>query len=263
VTTTQAGTPPDTRTLAERFAAHAGVEAPPGMVLGWRVCHRDLRSRNGYRWPWPGGRATDPRKGVDRRKTTAPHNACPSDTLGGVCIAKTFGGAASGGIPAGTILVTAHHPKDVLGEDPDKLRVKRALVLDVVDLVSALGGADLGGANLRYADLRYANLGGADLGGANLGCADLGYADLGGANLRYADLGGANLGYADLRCANLGCADLRCADLGGADLRYADLGGADLRYADLRCADLRYADATQLTLWPAGFDPAAAGVVVL
>jgi hypothetical protein len=212
----------DTRTLAERFAAHAGVEAPPGMVLGWRVCHRDLRSRNGYRWPWPGGWATDPRKGVDRRKTTAPHNACPSGTLGGVCIAKTFGGAASGGIPAGTILVTAHFPKDVLGEEPDKLRVERALVLDVVDLASAIRGADL----------------------------------------RDANLGGAYLGGADLRDADLRDADLRDANLGGANLRGANLGGADLRGADLRGAYLGDARATQLTLWPTGFDPAAAGVVV-
>jgi PPE-repeat protein len=233
----------DTRTLAERFAAHAGVEAPDGMVLGWRTCHRDLRSRDGYRWPWPGGWATDTRKGVDLKKTTAPHNACPSDTLGGVCIAKTFGGAASGGIPAGTILVTAHFPKDVLGEESDKLRVKRALVLDVVDLVSALRGAYLGGANL----------GGANLGGANLGGANLGDANLRGANLGDANLGGANLGDANLGGAYLGDANLRGAYLGGANLRGAYLGGANLRGA-------KY---SQGTLWPAGFDPGKAGAVLL
>jgi uncharacterized protein YjbI with pentapeptide repeats len=222
----------DARTLAERFAAHAGVEAPEGMVLGWRTCHRDLRSRDGYRWPWPGGWAKDTRKGVDLRKATAPHNACPNATLGGVCIAKTFAGAATGSIPVGTILVTAHFPKDVLGEETDKLRVKRALVLDVVDLISAIRGANLRGANL----------GGADLGGANLGGAYLGGADLGGADLRGADLRGANLG--------------------GANLGGADLGGANLRGADLRGADLRGAYASASTIWPLGFVPSEHGAFI-
>jgi hypothetical protein len=222
----------DARTLAERFAAHAGVEAPEGMVLGWRTCHRDLRSRDGYRWPWPGGWAKDTRKGVDLRKATAPHNACPNATLGGVCIAKTFAGAASGSIPVGTILVTAHFPKDVLGEETDKLRVKRALVLDVVDLISAINGADLRGADLRGAYLRGANLNGADLRGAYL------------------------------RGANLNGADLRGADLRGADLGGAYLGGAYLGGANLRGADLRGANASLLTIWPVGFVPSEHGVFI-
>jgi hypothetical protein len=242
----------DTRTLAECFAAHAGVEAPEGMVLGWRTCHRDLRSRDGYRWPWPGGWATDTRKGVDLKKGSAPHSACPSATLGGVCIAKTFAGAASGSIPVGTILVTAHFPKDVLGEEPDKLRVKRALVLDVVDLISVIKAAYLRGANLRDAYLRGANLGGANLGGANLG----------GANLRDANLRDANLRDANLRDANLRDAYLRGANLGGANLRDANLGGANLGGANLGGANLRDAYASPSTVWPSGFVPSEHGVFI-
>jgi hypothetical protein len=252
--TTPAVPQPATRSLAERFAAHAGIEAPEGMILGWRTVHPDLRSNYGYRWTFPGGWATDPREGVDLAPSTAPNEPCPHEPcsrypsgLGGVCIAVTARGAASGSIPMRTVLLTAHHPADVLGASPDKLRVARALVLDVVDVSAAARGADLGGADLGGADLRYA-----DLGGADLRYADLGGADLGGADLRYADLGGADLGGADL-----GGADLRYADLGGADLRGADLGGADLRGANLRGSA-----GSQLTLWPNGFDHVKAGVMI-
>jgi hypothetical protein len=47
-----------------------------------------------------------------------------------------------------------------------------------------------------------------------------------------------------------------------ADLRLADLRGTDLSTADLLQARLTGAVASERTRWPAGFDHAAAGVVV-
>jgi hypothetical protein len=160
----------------------------------------------------------------------------------------------------------------------------RGADLDGADLRSAnLRGADLDGADLDGADLRGANLDSADLDGADLSGADLDGADLRSANLRGADLGsanlrGANLDSANLRGANLDSANLRDADLGsanlsGANLRSANLSGADLSSADLRSAnlsgadlssaDLRSATACNHTSWPSGFDPKAAGVIVV
>ena len=47
----------------------------------------------------------------------------------------------------------------------------------------------------------------------------------------------------------------------GADLRSADLRGCDLTDADLREARLEGALASDLTIWPTGFDTRTAGVV--
>ncbi len=206
--------------------------------IGYRTVHADLRSRDGFRYPWPGGWAEAP-------GPILPHkDSCPQAAGDGLCVAKTPYGAGLGGIPLRTLLVVAFTADDVLGEAPEKLRVARMYVAEVLDvarvlerLKADLGDADLRGANLRGANLRDANLRGADLRGA----------DLRGANLRDADLWGANLWY---------------ANLGGADLRGADLGGANLGYANLGYADLRYATYNQSTLWPVGFDVAKSGAVL-
>ncbi len=60
-------------------------------------------------------------------------------------------------------------------------------------------------------------------------------------------------------------AHLEGADLGGASLYRADLEGAYLKgaylaRADLSGANLARAKANELTIWPEGFDPVAAGV---
>ena len=75
--------------------------------------------------------------------------------------------------------------------------------------------------------------------------------------LRYAaDLRSADLSFADLRSANLRSADLRFADL-----RFADLSSANLSSANLSSANLSSARFNRLTVWPDGFDAAAAGAV--
>ena len=143
--------------------------------IAWRACHPDLRSSYGYRWPWPGNEATAPLP--DDREFTRG-DPCPRFIGDGLCLAKTWRGAASGSIPAITCLLVEFDPGDVLGEDDDKVRVSRCRVVDVFDGPALIRDgwcrrADLGHANLRHANLRDANLRGANLGGANLGDANL------------------------------------------------------------------------------------------
>ena len=192
--------------------------------IAWRACHPDLRSSYGYRWPWPGNEATAPLP--DDREFTRG-DPCPRFIGDGLCLAKTWRGAASGSIPAITCLLVEFDPGDVLGEDDDKVRVSRCRVVDVFD----------GPALIRDGWCRRA---------------DLGHANLRHANLRDADLRGADLGHANLRHANLRGANLRVADLGDADLRDANLGDADLRGAV----------ADKFTVWPDRFDHAARGVTI-
>jgi hypothetical protein len=220
----------------------------PGMKLAWRVVNPDFTSRNGYRWAFPGNWAEPNR--TDRPMTTG--DACPTFDGDGLCLAKTFAGAASGGIVASTALVVGYMPDDVLGQDDEKLRVRRAFVIEVLDMQRLLRDgagasanlrlADLYSANLRSANLRSADLYSADLRSANLRSANLRSANLRSANLRSADLYSADLGSANLYSANLRSANLYSADLGSANLYSANLGSANLRSANLRSADLRSAD---------------------
>jgi hypothetical protein len=197
---------------------------------GFRLNSLDFTSHGEYRWPFPGhwAEASGP--------FTQLPSACPSAEGDGICIAKTISGAQSGSGRFGksTGLLVAYLPADLLAEETDKLRVKRAWVADVFDPVRALylSRADLSGAYLSRADLS-----GANLSRANLSRADLSGADLSGAYLSRADLSGANLSR---------------ADLSGADLSGADLSGANLSRAYLSGASY-----DQLTLWPEGFESAA------
>ena len=201
---------------------------------GIKSVQPDLRTHGGYQWPYqwpyPGHTAEcDPDRLV-------PENtgACPSQIGDGLCVATSWQGMASGGIPARTILLVAYASTEVLGRDDaaGKLRLPRVAVVALVDgqrlLREAGASADLTDADLRGADLCRANLYGADL------CR-------------------ANLTGADLTDADLTRADLRGADLRGADLRGADLTGANLYRADLYRA--RHDDTT---LWPDGYKPVTA-----
>lgn len=160
-----------------------------------------------------------------------------------------------------------------------------------------LGGANLAGTNLAGADLNNVDLSNADLSGADLtlvhllganltgaklvrtnlsfsvhnGGTKLHNADLTLANLSGAKLVAVNLSGANLQNANLSDANLNCADLNSVNLRFANLSGADLSESDCRSANLSGTDLgnTNLrmtfydkdTVWPAGFDPGAAGAL--
>ena len=164
------------------------------MATAWRAVHPDLRSSRGFRWPWPGNEAVAP---LPAGKKFTHGDPCPSFEGDGLCLAKTWWGAASGGIPAITCLLVEFNPADVLGEDDDKLRVSRCRVVDVFDAPALIrdgwcAGAYLAGANLARANLAGAYLAGANLDGANLAGANLAGANLYGAYLVGAYLAGAN-----------------------------------------------------------------------
>ena len=159
--------------------------------IAFRAVHPDFRSSRGFVWPFPGGTAVAAGPFTDR-----PNDGCPAHDGDGLCLATTWAGVASGGIPAITVLVCSYGTRSLLGTEPDgsKVRVKRARVERVVDFpamlrgdiepdaalpTANLSGANLSGANLYGADLSRANLSGADLYGANLGdweCGPDGYA---------------------------------------------------------------------------------------
>ena len=200
----------------------------------WRACHPDLRSSRRFRWPLPGNEAVAPLPDSDE---FTRGNPCPQFEGDGLCLAKTWAGAASGGISAITCLLVEFDEADVLVEDADKVRVSRCRVVDVFDAPALVRDGWCAGANLAGAYLTRAYLAGANLGGADLAGAYLAGANLGGANLARANLGGANLAR---------------ADLGGAYLGGANLGGADLARAN----------ADRFTRWPDGFDPVTRGVTV-
>jgi hypothetical protein len=251
-------------------------DIPTHMVLGWRIVHPDLTSRGGFRWGFP-GQWTEAPGPIKRHK-----GSCPKDEGDGICVARSWSGAMSGSIRSQTCLLVAYEPKAVLGEDHEKVRVRRALVLDVFNATAGVGpraylagaylaganltgaylaGAYLAGANLTGANLFEANLFEANLFGANLTGANLFEANLTGANLTRAYLAGAYLAGANLTRAYLAGAYLAGANLTRAYLAGAYLAGANLTGANLFEANLTGATYTQQTIWPAGVDPVARGAV--
>ena len=206
-----------------------GRELPEGTDRwAMRSVHLDLTSSRGYRWPFPGQWAEAPGPIVEAN--TGP---CPGRVGDGLCVALTPGGMATGGVPALAVLLCAVANSDVLGLDAQKLRVRRALVVELIDLPKMARDANLSDAYLSGANLSGAYLYGAYLYGANLSDADLYGANLYGANLSGADLYGANLSGANLSGANLSGANLSGANLYGANLSGADLYGANLYGANL------------------------------
>lgn len=217
---------PDLLDLLRHDDSYTWPVLPAGLAYGWRSIHPNLASRNGYRWAWPGIWSYSPDDGRDLSPETAPTDPCPSTTLGGLCLAKTWGGALTSGVVAAVALLVAYDPEDVLGASESRLRVSRALTLDVVDVYRLR----LTGANLSRAGLLRANLAQRDFTGANL-CE-----------------------------ANLNGATLFRSNLSGANLSRTNLCEANLREAKLDGADFTATVANASTLWPTGFDPSAAGV---
>ncbi|MFF3336625.1 pentapeptide repeat-containing protein [Streptomyces sp. NPDC002888] len=154
----------------------------------------------------------------------------------------------------------------VLGRRPRRPDRQR-LTLDWTNLRQVrLPFADLADADLHYSNLAVAGFQGVDLRRAQLTGTWLAGAVLIDALLHQADLRGALLWHARLDGADLRATDLTGADLTGAVLKgtrldQADLRGADLTGTDPGAAGLLGAVADATTVWPAGFDAAAAGVV--
>ena len=133
--------------------------------------------------------------------------------------------------------------KDVFTADLSQVKLNDA-ICDKVDL----HGACLVTASLCRVRMRGTNLRNGVLNRADLEKADLSNADLRGVRLSGASLRGANLSGADMRGANLSQADLSGANLQGIKHLDATLGKARFD------GDTRF---------PAGFNPAARGWVLV
>ena len=234
--TSKEGTDMNKRTnLLAVITSDPSVSMPEGFdTWGVKSVYPDLITTRGFQWALPGGVNVS-------NDALIPGNtsACPNRPGDGLCVATTWRGMASGGIPARTLLLVAYRESDIVGRDEAFGNFRIGGPVASVELVDGCRLIRERGAGM--------SLEGADLWGANLWCADLEGADLRGANLEGANLRYANLRGADLRSANLRSANLRHADLRHADLRHADLRSADLRSANLERADL-HGDTASVTV---------------
>ena len=210
--TSKEGTDMNKRTnLLAVITSDPSVSMPEGFdTWGVKSVYPDLITTHDFQWALPGGVNVS-------NDAIVPGNtsACPNRPGDGLCVATTWQGMASGGIPARTLLLVAYRESDIVSRDEasGKLRiggpVASVKLVDGCRLIRERGagmdlrGADLWGANLLGADLWGANLWGANLWGANLRGANLEGANLWGANLRGANLWGANLRHANLEGAIL------------------------------------------------------------
>jgi len=130
-------------------------------------------------------------------------------------------------------------------------------------------GVDLSEAHLEKADLWMANLNGSHMGYSHLERANLYLVNLGSAFLHNTNLKGVDLSNGLLKGANL-----LNAEMEGADLTNANLEGTYLAYANLKGTILRGvvcnnktiwtgAKYSKTTQWPDGFNPEAAGCVLV
>lgn len=117
---------------------------------------------------------------------------------------------------------------------------------------------NLNEANLAKANLRQAYLKGCHLTKANLQWSNLSEAELSSAHLNQANLSNANLTNGSLMGSFLTGANLSNASLSGAMLNGAWMNGVDFRGTNLQQAE--YTDQTHFDL---GFDPDAAGMILV
>lgn len=93
-----------------------------GLLTAWRVVRPDFTSHGGYRWPFPGQWAHPTPTG--REMTTG--GPCPQFDGDGLCLAKTWRGAASAGITAVVALLCDYDPADDDDDDIDEAEQQRA-----------------------------------------------------------------------------------------------------------------------------------------
>ena len=147
------------RTLTDALAE--GHTLPAGYdTWGWKLVRPDLRTRDGFRWPWPGNAVTEADPDPD------PDKLCSR----GLHIALTPAAMRDVRYGPSTVLLLAYRQADVIARAESKVRAGHAYVADVIDLCWLLrangqqldlAGAYLAGANLDGADLARANLDGA------------------------------------------------------------------------------------------------------
>jgi len=139
-------------------------------------------------------------------------------------------------------------------KDLEKLDAKSRVVMEIHSLTG--DGRDLHGMDLSQVDLSNTSLSSADLHDS-----DLTATDFSGAYLPWINFRGAILKDANFQGANLAQAKFEGADLKNANLSETRLHAAKLDGVDLRSVNLQSALYNQLTTWPDGFDPEAAGAI--
>lgn len=175
---------------------------------------------------------------------------CPGYMGDGLCVAWTWRGMASGGIPANTLLLLAYRSQDVLGFDNEdgKARVTRVEFVDVIDgarLIRDHGaGADLEFANLQGMDLSYG-----ELRGANLSHASADYASFRGAMLYEANLSCGFFTGCEFSSAYMERANLFKANLARTRFHSACISGANFDDTRLRMADFRNVKGERQAHW--------------
>src|SRR5882672_12526207 len=116
-------------TQTDNPAIWAGFEATEGLELAWKIVRPDGRTYQDFQWPFKGRVVADPQQ---QPFTTGDCPAFPGD---GLCLAKTWRGAASGGYTAITGLAIEYDMKHLLGGmSSDKYRVSQCNVLGVFDV---------------------------------------------------------------------------------------------------------------------------------
>jgi uncharacterized protein YjbI with pentapeptide repeats len=179
--------------------------------------------------------------------------------------------------------------------DFTRSKFTNARLVGAVLLNVSMVGADMTGANLDFADLREASLLGASLSNTSwvealyslttqwpVGFSPLGRGmfgpnenysgrnfagrsfynlDFSGANFTGANLSGCSITAAALVGTNFTSANLANVNFSNSDLRAAILNGAVMTGATLTNARLVGATYNNTTIWPAGFDPVAAGAI--
>ena len=83
----------------------------------------DGTTRNRFQWPDKG--PVEELSALNLENT----GPCPSRHGDGLCLGKSFAGMAQGWIPTRHILTVRYRKEDVLGEDSQKLRVSRCVVV--------------------------------------------------------------------------------------------------------------------------------------
>ena len=190
--------------------------------------------------------------------------------------------------PIEPVLPGSNHTRETHAGHDHSFENLQGVVFDRANLTNTnFQFADVSSARFRLAVMEDANLANADAGGADFSQANLDgahfnsgnfvdalfrEAQLTGGNLSGANFRGADLTSADLTLANLFAANMAGADLTSADLSFSNLFGANFAGAVLAAADLSTAASISaasfdmsttyngLTLFPAGFDPVAAGL---
>ena len=108
------------------------IAAPPEVTeWGFRVVARDRSTRHGYRWAAPGEWATAPGPIND-----ANRGACPTGVGDGICVARTWRGVYVQGYRCDRIMLVGWSPVDVLGDETDKVRLRREYRHSVVASVT-------------------------------------------------------------------------------------------------------------------------------